>query len=340
MRILIRFLPLISLCLAAKPCYFPNGELAPDYPCDPTAEESACCGVTALCLTNKLCRTPEGNLVRGTCTEKNWNTAECAQYCLSRPPQPTTSATKSANQSIRPGEPGKDLISCSNVTGNDPQYCCEGDNPGCCDSGKGRFPVLPPNPQVWAKWDASASSVVVLLQQTSSAASSSSSTSSSTATSSSPTSSTATITGTTTSSVATTSTTFALTTTTATTATGAAGETNPPSSADLPVAAKAGIGASVGVAVLLLAALAFVLWRLRQSKKVLHAERERAEAVALRGTEPPAGYDPKYILDGAPRSEMAGGYEYHYGYGESPATLELPATTGRSEVGEGIIVMA
>jgi hypothetical protein len=74
------------------------------------------------------------------------------------------------------------------------------------------------------------------------------------------------------------------------------------------------------------------MWKLRQQKKALQAERGRTEVAMVdeRGPEPPVGYGHKHHLDGTPRSEMAGGYEYRYGYGNSLAMLELPATPGRS----------
>jgi len=72
-----------------KSCYFPNGQQATgDFPCDPaataTTSNSACCGgsVGSVCLSNKLCRGPDGNVVRGSCTDAGWTSGECASYCL------------------------------------------------------------------------------------------------------------------------------------------------------------------------------------------------------------------------------------------------------------------
>jgi hypothetical protein len=74
-----------GLCSAQKKCYYPNGlEAANDHPCDPSDTNSACCGggLGAVCLTNKLCRSPDGNTIRGSCTDKSWASADCPQYCL------------------------------------------------------------------------------------------------------------------------------------------------------------------------------------------------------------------------------------------------------------------
>lgn len=71
---------------AAQSCYFPNGSPSPGTaPCDPDAENSMCCDKSqgAFCLSNKLCRGPDGNLIRGACTDRNWAAPECAYYCLS-----------------------------------------------------------------------------------------------------------------------------------------------------------------------------------------------------------------------------------------------------------------
>ncbi|KAK3328125.1 hypothetical protein B0T19DRAFT_423752 [Cercophora scortea] len=122
-----------------NPCYYPNRAHAThDYPCDSDAKDYVvCCGgsLGAVCLTNKLCRSPEMNIIRGSCTDQNWASSGCANYCLS------------ANTG------GTDLISCTNTTYTDTSYCCD-HTVDCCNTGVGRFDVLPTQPQVWASWDA------------------------------------------------------------------------------------------------------------------------------------------------------------------------------------------
>lgn len=74
-----------GICVAQSQCFVPNGQAAAgNFPCDPTATHSACCDTGSTCLTNKLCRGPNGNIIRGTCTDKNWESPECAYYCMSR----------------------------------------------------------------------------------------------------------------------------------------------------------------------------------------------------------------------------------------------------------------
>ncbi|KAL6917525.1 hypothetical protein FSST1_009020 [Fusarium sambucinum] len=82
----------------------------------------------AIATTPMLCIGADGNTLRGSCTDKNWASPECAMYCLGA------------------DRGGTDLILCLNVTGSDTSFCCD-HNPGCCNSGVGRFAVLPSNPK-------------------------------------------------------------------------------------------------------------------------------------------------------------------------------------------------
>ncbi|CEI61139.1 unnamed protein product [Fusarium venenatum] len=78
------FLYFLPICIAASKCYYPNGIEANDFPCDPGADESTCCGggLGTVCLSNKLYIGTDGNTLRGSCTDKNWASPECAMYCL------------------------------------------------------------------------------------------------------------------------------------------------------------------------------------------------------------------------------------------------------------------
>ncbi|KAK4033447.1 hypothetical protein C8A01DRAFT_19603 [Parachaetomium inaequale] len=250
-RIWISLLSLAHFCFAQRQCFYPNGQLAAnDFPCDSGADESPCCGgsLGTVCLTNKLCRGADGNIIRGSCTDKNWNSPECAQYCLS----------------ARTG--GTDLISCSNSTGTDTAYCCDRSRAFCCDEGVARFDVFPSNPQVLANWDDKATAYVTVKRATTS----------SSATSTSPSSPTST----------TLSTTTATTTTTTTTplgpvptpSSGLTTQSQPSQQVEpsgLPVAAQAGIGAGAGVLAIALAAVAFLAFKLRKNKRAMLAEKER-----------------------------------------------------------------
>ncbi|KAG8671799.1 hypothetical protein FPOAC2_05157 [Fusarium poae] len=233
------FLYFLPICFAANKCYYPNGIEANDFPCDPDAKNSVCCGggLGTVCLSNKLCIGADGNTLRGSCTDKNWASPECAMYCLGA------------------DRGGTDLISCSNVTGSDTSFCCD-HNPGCCNSGVGRFAVLPSNPKVWATWDRRATKYTVVgtvfIDEATSTPAPATSDASSLVTSAS---------------------TYVTTTSEASASSSAS---NTPASADEPAgistSAKAGIGAGVGVGAVLAMTVVYLLWRIRKNKAT---EREK-----------------------------------------------------------------
>ncbi|KAK3304886.1 uncharacterized protein B0T15DRAFT_400636 [Chaetomium strumarium] len=232
---IILLLTFFHVCVAKNKCYYPNGvQSDSDFPCDPNAEQSPCCGGSfgSVCLTNKLCRGPDGNLIRGSCTAQDWSAPECAHYCLG--------ATRG----------GTDLISCQNVTGTDTLFCCDPGRAFCCNDGVARFEVLPSKPQILATWDMSASQFVVVLKTASPSSSLSVSTTLATTTwTQGPPAST--------SSGA------------ADQSTGQTQQTTSSgSSGGLPVAAQAGIGAGVAVLAISLGIIAFLLWKLRQRNKL------------------------------------------------------------------------
>ncbi|KAF2762987.1 hypothetical protein EJ05DRAFT_495828 [Pseudovirgaria hyperparasitica] len=115
------------------PCYYPGGESALLYqPCNPFAFTSACCPSGFTCFSNNVCiltdpnatttNVPLGTAFRPTCTNPNFNTRLCGNYCLDR------------------GSSGE-LTACGNDT-----YCCRYDelNGDCdCDSRKGTFVIEP-----------------------------------------------------------------------------------------------------------------------------------------------------------------------------------------------------
>ncbi len=113
---------------------------------------------------------------------------------------------------------------------------------GCCDSGDGRFSVLPPNPTTSAIWNDSLTQYVVVSTSTSSAS------------------------------------TYYTTITTSTTAPASTqlvvspetlSEESSGNSLELSKSAKAGIGAGVGVGAILVLALSYLIWRLRMTKALL-----------------------------------------------------------------------
>jgi hypothetical protein len=79
-------LVLLGTSWADKRCYFPDGSGTSDnYPCDPDAEDSVCCGGArgSYCMSNKLCGNGDGNTIRGACTDPDWRTGECPFFCMS-----------------------------------------------------------------------------------------------------------------------------------------------------------------------------------------------------------------------------------------------------------------
>ena len=81
---------LAALQTCSAKCYYPDGTQAADFPCDPDAENSMCCGdgrpvkdfVGFACLSNKMCQSSSGRIIRGSCTDPTWKSPECVGYCL------------------------------------------------------------------------------------------------------------------------------------------------------------------------------------------------------------------------------------------------------------------
>jgi hypothetical protein len=143
------------------------------------------------------------------------------------------------------------LISCSNVTDTDTSYCCDHTDK-CCDSGVGRFEVLPSKAQTWATWNTASTQYVVVKTFADASTSTSLSTLASTTSASSITS---------------------ISTTTSQTAVPTAEETEVP--VGLTTAAQAGIGVGAAVGALLIAAIVFLLWKMRKNKKMMMQQQDQ-----------------------------------------------------------------
>ncbi|KAF4943916.1 hypothetical protein FGADI_13087 [Fusarium gaditjirri] len=144
---------------------------------------------------------------------------------------------------------GTDLISCSNITNSDTSYCCD-HNTNCCNSGVGRFNVLPSDPEVWATWNRKATRYDVVGtmfsgQSTTETASATTEVTSSTTSASSTTTSDASI------------------------PSSSVSNTPEPSEtpAGLSTGAKAGIGAGVGVGAIMAVAVKYLFWKMRRNEK-------------------------------------------------------------------------
>ncbi|KAH9893667.1 hypothetical protein F4778DRAFT_290116 [Xylariomycetidae sp. FL2044] len=247
-------IPLCWVLLVASDCVFPNNNTAPDFPCDPDAEVSVCCGgsIGNVCLSNNLCRSAEGHTIRGSCTHVDFFDG-CAPYCLSAPG-------------------GHDLISCYNSTSDSTSYCCGGQS-FCCDNGDGRFQVLPEDPVIFSEWNDQLGRYVVK--------SSSSSTVSPTASSSTSTASASTSAeSASTSTLSFLSSTLPLSSPTTTDAASPAADSQPasslpPSSSELSTGAKAGIGVGATAGAFLLFAVGYLLWRMRKMEKAGRANSQQ-----------------------------------------------------------------
>ena len=254
---------LSNLVSALNNCYYPNTkEAASDFPCDPDAENSPCCGggSGAMCLSNKSCKGPAQNMIRGSCTDQSWRSLDCPLYCyLSTFSLPSLAPLQRPSASIEPANQGwdiapnigPDIISCGNVTNTDTSFCCD-HTANCCNTGNGRFELLPSNPEPWATWDNTKSQFIVV-KPLSTATTTSTSTTANTPT---PTS------------------TSARSSTTTTTSSPPPAQTAPGAitsdqaqSTGLSTGAQAGIGVGVSVSAVLLGVIAYLLWKLYQNQK-------------------------------------------------------------------------
>ncbi|KAI6085028.1 hypothetical protein F4821DRAFT_261392 [Hypoxylon rubiginosum] len=153
---------------------------------------------------------------------------------------------------------------------------------GCCDSGVGRFDVLPSNPITTATWNVAKSQFVVIATSTSSSTTSSSPSTSSSVTSSISTSSSTSISSPTTSNPSLLPTSQPVTSNTAASTT----------STGLSMGEKVGIGVGVGLGSLLLAVLTYVIWLLRKKS---NAAQQQSSQESLAGQQPAMAYEyPKW----------------------------------------------
>ncbi len=69
----------------SQTCYYPDGqETTALIPCNASLPATSCCKDSDVCLKNGLCFSPGlGSVVRRGCTDKMWNSTECAGICSS-----------------------------------------------------------------------------------------------------------------------------------------------------------------------------------------------------------------------------------------------------------------
>lgn len=64
----------------AQTCYYPDGTESGDVSCGSSGLQASCCGKTQVCMDNGLCF-GNGIMSRGSCTDKNWESESCSQFC-------------------------------------------------------------------------------------------------------------------------------------------------------------------------------------------------------------------------------------------------------------------
>ncbi|SLM39672.1 hypothetical protein LPUS_01265 [Lasallia pustulata] len=66
----------------AKDCWAMEGYIVDaDRPCNPEADESACCRVGENCIGSGFCFSTRGYLYQGSCTDNSWKASECPAVC-------------------------------------------------------------------------------------------------------------------------------------------------------------------------------------------------------------------------------------------------------------------
>lgn len=76
-----------------RPCYFPDGSLASeDKACSSSQTQSFCCGSGWTCLDNHICQWTQEytddshyGFARGSCTDIEWKSDQCPQFCKGSP---------------------------------------------------------------------------------------------------------------------------------------------------------------------------------------------------------------------------------------------------------------
>ncbi|CAL8578007.1 hypothetical protein XPA_003809 [Xanthoria parietina] len=291
---LLLFLPLYLQTVNAqlKTCYYHGGESSVDFPCNPEAETSACCGGNWICKTNLYCEDSDtGTRYVGSCTDSNWdrnNNVEC----------PLALNAGRYAKGYAKFDYDRNITRCTNTN---PQTLCPNNrfsrsNNTCCEENEGITEINYQNNEPLPTAKADLSSYYALAGYTIPTdgvykkASATSTSSSSTATADSATTS------------------------------AAAGPSAAPSpesdpSSGLSTGAKAGIGIGVAAAVLILAGAGVFLWMRR--RKTVRNDREKPEL-------------PNYHHYSGVPQEAPPGQEHHMD--NYYKTTELPHEPARMEL--------
>jgi hypothetical protein len=87
--------------LNSQSCYYPNGNKVTQEPVAPcsTSEDSICCPLNWVCLSNFLCFNPSANIAgRYSCTDKSWGSS-CPGFCTESESDTNSSVESKLNHS-------------------------------------------------------------------------------------------------------------------------------------------------------------------------------------------------------------------------------------------------
>jgi hypothetical protein len=79
----LHLLSIACTVTATNPCYFPDGNIAPEFvPCSPNGDGDCCvngdfCTQWGFCISDS-----KGYHYRGACTDTTWGNPSCPRYCL------------------------------------------------------------------------------------------------------------------------------------------------------------------------------------------------------------------------------------------------------------------
>lgn len=128
-----------------KPCYSWDGRSSDNFPCNPEANVSACCGGGSKCKTNIYCENPSGLQVVGECTDRSWNDPACpwrlSGFTSRSPIDSLLMLSADANRFLmedRIFSYKANTTTCSDGTLCPKAYPSTAENTTCCDAHQGK----------------------------------------------------------------------------------------------------------------------------------------------------------------------------------------------------------
>lgn len=138
---------LVNGLTAESTCYDYDGkEMDSDFPCNPSASHSFCCGPYFVCLDSGICSSQNTSdltkqdpaFVRGSCTDKSWKSSHCPQFCIGDAPSGDPCKSLACGDRgkvcliVMPD--GRIMIACDKSSLQGGSFCWFGDP--CTDGGK------------------------------------------------------------------------------------------------------------------------------------------------------------------------------------------------------------